>query len=255
MADSGHRRHDISDRVWQLLEPRLPGREGAWGGKAHDNRRFINAVFWILRTGAPWRDLPPDYGDWKNTHRRFCRWRDKGIWESLLEQLVIEPDYEWLMIDASHIKVHPHAAGAKGGSQDMGVTKGGFNSKIHLAVDAHGMPLRVIVTAGTVADCTQASTLIAGLDAQHLLADKGYDTDAIVAQAQAAHMAVVIPPKKNRTELRAYDQDLYRLRHLVENAFLHLKRWRGIATRYAKNTASFLAAVQIRCIAIWAAIL
>jgi transposase len=124
MAGSEHRRHDISDRVWQLLESHLPGRAGAWGGKARDNRLFINAVFWILRTGAPWRDLPPDYGDWKNTHRRFCRWRDKGIWEALLEQLVTEPDYEWLMIDASHIKVHPHAAGAKGGNQDMAVTKG-----------------------------------------------------------------------------------------------------------------------------------
>jgi len=64
-------------------------------------------------------------------------------------------------------------------------------------------------------------------------------------------MEIVIPPKKNRKVLRFYDKDLYKLRHLVENAFLLLKRWRGIATRYAKNTASFLAAVQIRCIAIW----
>jgi transposase len=122
---ASYRRHDISDQLWELLSPHLPGREGAWGGKAKDNRLFINAVFWILRTGAPWRDLPEDYGDWKNTHRRFCRWRDAGIWEGLLEQLVTEPDYEWLMIDASHIKVHPHAAGAKGGNQDMGRTKGG----------------------------------------------------------------------------------------------------------------------------------
>jgi transposase len=74
-----HHRHDISDHVWGLLEPWLPGRKGSWGGVAHDNRRFINAVFWILRTGAPWRDLPPAYGDWKNTHRRFCRWRDKSL--------------------------------------------------------------------------------------------------------------------------------------------------------------------------------
>lgn len=120
-----HRRNDITDAIWEQLEPHLPGREGTWGGIAKDNRLFINAVFWILRTGAPWRDLPPDYGDWKNTHRRFCRWRDKGHWESLLERLVQNPDYEWLMIDASHIKVHPHAAGAKGGNQDMGRTKGG----------------------------------------------------------------------------------------------------------------------------------
>lgn len=129
MKELAYRRHDISDRVWELLELSLPGRQGAWGGTAKDNRLFINAVFWILRTGAPWRDLPPDYGDWKNTHRRFCRWRDKGIWEALLEKLVTEPDYEWLMIDASHIKVHPHAAGAKGGNQDMGVTKGGLTAR------------------------------------------------------------------------------------------------------------------------------
>jgi len=120
-----YRRHDITDRVWALLEPHLPGREGRWGGVAKDNRLFINAVFWILRTGAPWRDLPPTYGGWKNTQRRFCRWRDKGMWESLLTELIVEPDYEWLMIDASHIKVHPHAAGARGGNQGMSLTKGG----------------------------------------------------------------------------------------------------------------------------------
>ena len=62
---------------------------------------------------------------------------------------------------------------------------------------------------------------------------------------------MVIPLKKNRIKQRNYDQAFYKLRHLVENTFLHLKRWRGIATRYAKNTASFLAAVQIRCIDLW----
>ncbi len=80
---------------------------------------------WILRTGAPWRDVPPDYGDWKTTHRRFCRWRNKGVWEALLEHLVDEPDDEWLMIDASHLKVYPHASGAVGGNQAMDRTKGG----------------------------------------------------------------------------------------------------------------------------------
>ena len=90
-----------------------------------------------------------------------------------------------------------------------------------------------------------------GFKAGHLIADKGYDSDAIVEQAQRQGMEAVIPPRKNRKVLREYDSHLYRLRHLVENAFLHLKRWRGIATRYAKNTASYLAAVHIRCIALW----
>ncbi len=125
MANNAYQRHDISDRIWGILESLLPGRAGSWGGVAQDNRRFINAVIWILRTGAPWRDLPPTYGDWKNTHRRYCRWRDKGVWESLLEQLIEEPDYEWLMIDASHVTVHPHGTGAQGGNQDMSKTKGG----------------------------------------------------------------------------------------------------------------------------------
>ena len=91
-----------------------------------------------------------------------------------------------------------------------------------------------------------------GFTAEALLADKGYDTDAIIEQAVRQGMEAVIPPKRNRKEQRAYDEELYKLRHLVENAFLHLKRWRGIATRYAKNTTSFLAAVQIRCIFLWA---
>ena len=125
MTTKSHRRHDISDRIWQQIKPYLPGRKGSRGREVKDNRLFINAVFWIFRTGAPWRDLPPDYGDWKNTHRRFCRWRDKNVWDKLVEQIIDEPDLEWLMIDASHVKVHPHAAGAKGGNQEMSRTKGG----------------------------------------------------------------------------------------------------------------------------------
>lgn len=68
-----YHRHDISDEQWEFLKPILPGQRGQWGGIAKDNRRFINAVFWILRTGAPWRDLPSDYGNWNSTHRRYLR--------------------------------------------------------------------------------------------------------------------------------------------------------------------------------------
>jgi len=125
MSKLAHRRHDISDGIWEKLEPHLPGNRGTVGRPATDNRQFINGVLWILRTGAPWRDLPPDYGDWKNTHRRFTRWRDRGVWESLLNAVIDEPDFEWLMIDASYIKVHLHGTGANGGNQDMGRTKGG----------------------------------------------------------------------------------------------------------------------------------
>src|SRR5271156_678652 len=151
----------------------------------------------------------------------------------------------------------PHQSpSARGGGKRRqsghGPHKRGLNTKIHLAVDALGLPVRVIITSGTSADCGQASLLMEGIAVEHLLADRGYDTNAILEQAAKQGMKSVIRPKKNRKIQRDYDRYLYKLRHLVENAFLHLKRWRGIATRYAKRTASFLAAVQIRCIALWA---
>jgi len=126
----------------------------------------------------------------------------------------------------------------------------GLNTKLHLAVGAHGKPVRVQLTAGTVADCSQAIPLLEGLEIEVLLADKGYDTNAILEYTQEHEITAVIPPKRSRKVQREYDRDLYKLRHLVENAFLYLKRWRGIATRYAKNAASFLAAIHIRCIAL-----
>ena len=132
-----------------------------------------------------------------------------------------------------------------------GTHKRGLNTKIHLAVDAHGMPVRIIVTEGTRADCKEAIHLIKGIDAEALLADRGYDTDEIISYALDVGMEPVIPPKRNRKELREYDKYLYRMRHLVENAFLALKQWRGIATRYAKTLDAFVAAVQVRCIVIW----
>jgi len=122
-------RHDVSDKVWKKLEPHFPGQPGQWGGIAKNNRRFFNGVCWTLRTGAPWRDLPGDYGKWGSVHKRFKRFCDNGTWDKILEQLIDEPDFEWLMIDASHCKVHPHAAGAIGGNQDMERTKGGLTPK------------------------------------------------------------------------------------------------------------------------------
>ena len=102
-----------------------------------------------------------------------------------------------------------------------------------------------------MADCSKAPELLSCLEARHLLADRGYDRDKVISQAKAQKMHPVIPPKKTRKVLRAYDKEAYKLRYLVEQAFLHLKRWRGIARRYAKKASSFLAAVQIRCIALW----
>ena len=117
------------------------------------------------------------------------------------------------------------------------------------------MPVRLAVTAGTVADCTQATGLIDGIVAQFLLADRGYDTNEIIDIAIGPGCETVIPSKKKRKKPREYDKNIYHARHRVENAFLRLKRWRGIATRYAKAIASFAAVVRVRCIALWLKVL
>lgn len=101
------------------------------------------------------------------------------------------------------------------------------------------------------AGCKEARALIHGISASTLFADKTYDVDAIIAKAANQGMKIVIPPKKNRKAKREYDEYLYKWRYLVENAFLHFKQWRGIATPYAKNFSSFLASIQIRYIDLW----
>ena len=127
--------------------------------------------------------------------------------------------------------------------------KRGLNTKLHLAVDKNGLPIRAIITEGKTADCSQVEDLIQGIQAQYLLADRGYDSKSILQRANQADTRPVIPPKKNRKYQRNYNnQDLYEMRPRVENAFLYLKRWRGMATRYCKNSDSFLAPIHIRCI-------
>ena len=111
------------------------------------------------------------------------------------------------------------------------------------------------VTEGTVADCSQALPLIEGLAAESLLADKAYDTNGIIATVRELGMDPVIPPKSNRKEKQDYDRALYKLRHLVENGFLEFKQWCRVATRYAKKTASHLAACQLRAVMIWSKLL
>ena len=113
------------------------------------------------------------------------------------------------------------------------------------------MPVRLAVTGGTVADCSRALPLIEGIEAECLSADKAYDTNEIIAAVRELGMDPVIPPKSNRREKRDYDQALYKLRHLVENGFLEFKQWRGVAARYAKRTASYLAICQLRAVMVW----
>ncbi len=108
-------RRELTDKQWQRIEKLVPGKKGDKGRGGKDNRLFVDAVLWILRTGAPWRDLPDEFGKWNSVYTRFLRWARKGRWESLFKALADDPDFEHVMIDATIVRAHQHAAGAKGG--------------------------------------------------------------------------------------------------------------------------------------------
>lgn len=105
----------LKDSQWVRIAPLLPGKPGDPGRSAADNRLFVEAVLWIARTGAPWRDLPDAFGLWNSVFKRFRRWTLKGVFESVFKALSGDPDFEYAMIDGTIVRVHQHGTGAKGG--------------------------------------------------------------------------------------------------------------------------------------------
>ena len=110
------RRYELTDEEWNILEPLLPPTRKKQGGRPpKDRRQMLNAVLWVARTGAPWRDLPNHYGPWSSAYSFFWRLQQANIWDEILKHVAIEPDWEQVMVDATIVRVHQHGAGAKGG--------------------------------------------------------------------------------------------------------------------------------------------
>jgi transposase len=243
-------RHAITDEHWERIKDLLPGQAGDPGVTAKNNRLFIDAVLGIAKTGAPWRDLPERFGNGNSVWRRFDRWSAKGTWLGIVEEIK-DPDLEWLILDSTVIRAHQHAAGAvkkEGDDQALGRSHGGFTTKLHIAVDGLGNPVKFILTGGQAADINQGEALIKGNDAEAVIADKGYDGDDFVAAIVASGAEPVIPPKKNRVFKREYDKHFYKERNLAERFINRLKQYRRVATRYEKTARNFLAFVHVAAI-------
>jgi transposase len=118
------RRYELTDEEWNRIDHLLPGREGDPGAHGEDNRLFVNAIIWIARTGAPWRDLPERFGEWNSVYQRFNRWSKAGVWERVF-RTVKSPDLEALMLDSTIIRAHQHAAG---GSEKKGTKRWGAHA-------------------------------------------------------------------------------------------------------------------------------
>jgi transposase len=244
-------RYELTDYEWTAIKPMLPNRPR--GVPRANDRRVLNGIFWVLRSGAPWRDLPIAFGPYTTCYNRFVRWGRAGVWARIMNALAGAHDIAVQMIDTSIVRVHQHGACImRNRQQSMGRSRGGLTSKSHAVVDTNGLPVRLVLTAGEAHDNRLAGKLLSRLTSETmLLADRGYDADWIRVLAARKGAWANIPPRCNRKEPICFSPYLYRARNLVERFFNKIKHCRRVATRYDKLAANYLALVQLASIRLW----
>jgi transposase len=233
----------LSDQQWEKLELLLPANERAPGRKSTmGNRLFLEAVFFLIRLGCGWRDLPDRFGNWNSIYRRYARWGEKGVWTTIFAALsggrleISEVD-----LDSTIVRVHQHAAGARKseGDQAIGSSRGGRTTKIHAVTESLERLVHFVLTGGNENDCTQGRRLLETVPAKSVGADKAYDTNEIIHTIEQNGGDAAIPSKSNRKVQRPLDSERYKRRNRIERFFCKLKHFRGIATRYAKLARRF----------------
>jgi transposase len=241
----------LSEEFWSTLKE-IMLQHGIYN-KSH-LRLMVEGMLYRMRVGCPWRDLPVEFGCWHTIYQKFNRWSSKNKLMNIFKALVQNPDLEWEFIDGSIVKAHQHSAGAAGDDdQAIGCCVAGNATKIHMAVDAYGLPIDFELTGGEVHDCNRAPEWIETLPtAQHTIADKGYDSKE-VRKVIGNKGSIPIIPRKSNSLIGNADMDwgLYNYRHLVENLFARIKQFRAIATRYDKLKRNYASMLAMACSYLW----
>ena len=246
------RKEYISKMAWSKIFNFLKEQKNIYIKTEKCCKSFTEAIFWMTRTGAQWRELPEIYGNWNSVFSRFNSWVKKNIWNKLLEFCTEDPDLEYVMIDATIVRAHACSAGyGEQISEGLGRSKGGFTSKIHALVDALGNPLRFIVTAGQRSDITQANMLLEGIANAYVIADKGYDSTDLRLKIVEQNCISVIPSRRNRKEQYEYDEHLYKERYAIECLFSKMKHFRRVFSRFDKSLRNFSAFLSFAGACIW----
>ena len=239
-------RHRLRDAGWALLHAKLAAIPSIWTRDVERLRQFIEAVAQVLRTGVAGEDLPERLGKPNSLYRRFRRWSQQGIWDALFESGIPEDELETVMVDATITKAQRFASGARGsGEEDLGRSRGGPATKIHVLVDRRGRPLCYRLTPGQAADCRHARALLEGVAFAWLIGERAYDTDAIRAWCAEHGIEVVIPSKRNRKVPIPHDRVRYRTRHRIENLFCRVTDYTRIVLRKDKTSRSYAGFVSL----------
>lgn len=214
---------------------------------------MVTAIWYVLRTGCPWRDVPAQFGPWSSVYTRWRRWCAIGLWAKLLEQFSSEATGELRHLDCSHIKLHQDGANPVGGQalQAIGRTKGGINTKLAAVVDAHGRAIKLALAPGQQHDLKAVQPLVASMRDKQVVADRGFDADTFHATLERSGVRACIRPKRGRDWRHVFHRGYYRRRHRVENFFCRIKRHRRIATRYDKLASTFLGFVHFAAVLDW----
>ncbi len=265
-------RGDLTDAQWASLQPLLPPQKPWTGRPNHDHRPVLNGILWVLRTGAPWRDLPDRYGKPSTVSTRFYRWRRGGIWDRIFAAVQRQADaagaLDWdaHYVDATVVRAHQHAAGAKGSDatvEALGRSRGGFSTKVHLRAEGGGKLLTLVVTPGQTHESTVfASLLERGTVARagrgrpkrrprRVVADKGYSSRAIRDYLRRRGIRMTIPRKTNEHRTGPFDRARYRARNLVERLINRCKQFRRLATRYEKRAENYRAMWTLAALLLW----
>lgn len=237
----------LTDAQWAKMEPHCLGKPSDPGRSGRDNRLFIEAVLWIVRTGSPWRDLPALFGNWSTVFRRFSDWRKADVFKRIFDAVSEEPDRGICHGRRHHRQGSPPRAGRKRGaqSQAIGRSKGGITTKILALTDALGNLVRFRLMPGNRFDSIGVAPLIDGVAFGAFIADKAFDNNAIVADLNERGAKIVISQHPRRAKPIPMDAEMYKWRHLIENFFCKLKEFKRIAMRACKTDRSFEAMIYL----------
>ena len=214
---------------------------------------MVTAIWYVLRTGCPWRDVPAQFGPWNSVYTRWRRWCAAGLWAKLLAILARGARGELRHLDFSHIKLHQHGTNPPTGQarQAIGRTKGGINTKLAAVVEARGRAVAVCLAPGQQHDLKAILPIVPALRGKRAVGDKGFDADNFRALLCRHRARVCLASRRGRHGRSAFHRGYYRCRHHVENFFCRIKRFRRVATRYDKLASTFLAFVQFAAVLDW----